>query len=146
MEKKHWGYFPSMICSDGGGKFFGNRLVKFLSENHIQRLFSKPYHPKHNGRVERANCTIVESIQATLKSSKVQKHFWHKFLKCLCLAFNQIPCKNQTASLWSIIHGRPFPLDFLRPVGTPAVILSMNWKKGWKFDPKGEVLCRNPNI
>ncbi|KNZ60492.1 hypothetical protein VP01_1546g3 [Puccinia sorghi] len=56
-ENKRLGYFPSTICSDGGGEFVGNR---------------------------------------------------------------------------------PFPLGYLKPIGTPAIILNMNQKKGWKFNPKGE--------
>ncbi|KAI7957559.1 hypothetical protein MJO28_004654 [Puccinia striiformis f. sp. tritici] len=54
-EKKRIGYLPSLICSDGGGEFIGNRLVSYLDKNHIQRLISEPYHPEHNGRAERAN-------------------------------------------------------------------------------------------
>ena len=109
-----------------------------MNENNIQRLISKPYHPEHNGRAERANHTIVESIQATLNSSKIQKRFWHEVLKSSFLALNQIPCKGQSSSPWSIIHGQAFPSNFLKAVGTPAIILNMNLKKGWKFDTKGE--------
>ncbi|KNZ50586.1 hypothetical protein VP01_433g10 [Puccinia sorghi] len=36
------------------------------------------------------------------------------------------------------MHGRSFPENYLKPIGTPAIILNMNHKKGWKFDPKGE--------
>ncbi|KAI7935206.1 hypothetical protein MJO28_016844 [Puccinia striiformis f. sp. tritici] len=60
-EKKRLGYFPSLICSNGGGEFMGSRLVFYLDDNHIQRLISKPYHPEHNGGAKRANRTIVES-------------------------------------------------------------------------------------
>ncbi|KNZ44822.1 hypothetical protein VP01_878g3 [Puccinia sorghi] len=137
-EKNRLGYFPSMICSDGGGEFVGNRLVRFLNENNIKRLISEPYHPEHNGRAERANQTIVESIRATIGSSKIQKRFWHEVLKSLCLALNQIPRKNHSKSPWEIMHGRPFPDNLLKAIGTLAVILNMNHQKGLKFDPKGE--------
>ncbi|KNZ54453.1 hypothetical protein VP01_2942g1 [Puccinia sorghi] len=138
-EKKRRGYYPSLICSDGGGEFTGIRLVQYLTRNHIRRLISEPYHPEHNGRAERANRTIVESVRATIMSSGIQKRFWHEVLKSCCLALNQIPKKGQTDSPWEILHGRKFPSDYLKPIGTPAVILQMPRKeKSWKFNPKGE--------
>ncbi|KNZ59388.1 hypothetical protein VP01_1742g3 [Puccinia sorghi] len=138
LERKRRGYFPSLICSDGGGEFMGNRLVRFLNENHIQRLRTEPYHPEHNGRAERANRTIVESIRATLESSRIPKRFWHEVLKSCCLGLNQLPKKGQNSSPWEIIHEKPFPLNLLRPIGTPAVVLNMTRIKGRKFDSKGE--------
>ncbi|KNZ63499.1 hypothetical protein VP01_1135g2 [Puccinia sorghi] len=138
-EKSRRGYYPALICSDGGGEFMGHRLVQYLTNNHIRRLISEPYHPEHNGRAERANRTIVESMRATFLSSKIQKRFWHEILKSCCLALNQIPKKGEVSSPWSILHGRPFPENFLRPVGTPAVSLHMLKKgKSWKFNAKGE--------
>ncbi|KNZ62465.1 hypothetical protein VP01_1267g6, partial [Puccinia sorghi] len=98
MEKKRLGYFPATICSNGAGKFFGNRLVKFLNDNHIKRLILEPYHREHNGRAERANGTVVRSIRTTFNSSKIPKQFWHEILKSSCLALNQIPRKNNPKS------------------------------------------------
>jgi transposase InsO family protein len=138
MEKERQGYFPSTICSDGGGEFVGSQLVKFLNENNIQRLISEPYHPEHNSRAERANRTIFESICETLNSSQIQKRFWHEVLKSSCLALNQIPRKDQDQSPWSIVHSSSFPENLLKPIGTPAIILKMNQKKVWKFEPEGE--------
>ncbi|KNZ54014.1 hypothetical protein VP01_3075g2 [Puccinia sorghi] len=112
-ENNRRGYYPSLICSDGGGEFVGHRA-------------------------ERANQTIVESMRATINSSGIQKRFWHEILKSCCLGLNQIPRKNQTQSPWELIHGKSFPLNFLRPVGTPAVVLILNKTKGRKLDPKGE--------
>ncbi|KNZ49290.1 hypothetical protein VP01_5106g1, partial [Puccinia sorghi] len=138
-EKNHRGYYPSLICSDGGGEFTGSRLVDYLTRNHIQRLVLELYHPEHNGRAEQANRTIVESIRATIMSSGIQKRFWHEVLKSTCLALNQIPKKGHNDSPWTILHGQKFPDNYLRPLGTPAVILQMPRKeKSWKFNPKGE--------
>ncbi|KNZ54529.1 hypothetical protein VP01_2923g1 [Puccinia sorghi] len=137
-EYQKRGYYPSLICSDGGGEFVGHRLVRFLNEKHIGRLISEPYHPEHNGRAERANRTIVESMRATIYSAKIQKRFWHEVLKSCCLSLNQIPRNGQDLPPWEIIHGKPFPQDFLRSLGTPAIVLRSNGTKGRKFDLKGE--------
>ncbi|KNZ58102.1 hypothetical protein VP01_199g9 [Puccinia sorghi] len=67
-EKLKRGYFPSTICSDGGREFIGNRLVRFLNENHIQRLISEPHHPEHNGRAKRCRAYIGKGVAAGLSS------------------------------------------------------------------------------
>ncbi|KNZ54671.1 hypothetical protein VP01_2888g2 [Puccinia sorghi] len=91
LEHRRRGYYPTTVCSDGGGEFVGNRLGQFFSQNHIRRLISEPHHPEHNGRAERANRTIVEAMRATINSSGIQKKYWHEILKSCCLALNQIP-------------------------------------------------------
>jgi hypothetical protein len=137
-EEKRLGYYPSLICSNGGGEFTENRLVRYLDEKHIQRLTSEPYHPEHNGRAECANLTILESMRATFKSSCVAKNYWHKVVKSCCFYLNQIPKQNQDKFPWNIVHGHAIPQNYLKPFGTPAVILKMKRVKGWKFDKKGE--------
>ncbi|KNZ54487.1 hypothetical protein VP01_2933g1 [Puccinia sorghi] len=135
---KRRGYFPTTVCSDGGGEFLGNRLARFFNEHNIQRLISEPYHPEHNGRAERANRTIVESMRATIDSSGIQKRYWHEILKSCCLALNQIPKKGRHDSPWEILHGKPLKKGFLKPIGTPAIALRMVKTQGRKLDPKGE--------
>lgn len=60
-----------MICSDGGGEFIGTRLVNYRDASQIQRLISEPYHREHNGRAERANRTIIESMRASFRLTKI---------------------------------------------------------------------------
>ncbi|KNZ46501.1 hypothetical protein VP01_720g8 [Puccinia sorghi] len=123
-EKTRRGYFPSMICSDGGGEFVGNRA-------------------------ERANRTIVESMRATHSASNIPKRFWHEILKSCCLALNQIPKKGMDKSPWEILHDRKFPDKLLKPLGTPTIILNQVRTKGRKFDEKGEegkLIGFNPSL
>lgn len=96
------------------------------------------YHLEHNGRAEGANQTIVESIRATFNSSGIHKQSWQEILKACCLGLNQIPRKGQSTSPWEIMHGKPFPINILKAIGTTAVVLNMMRVKGCKFDPKGE--------
>ncbi|POV98101.1 hypothetical protein PSTT_14653 [Puccinia striiformis] len=137
LEKKRLGYLPSLICSDGGGKFMGNRLVDYLDKNHIQRLISEPYHPEHNGRAERANRTIVESMRATFRGSGIAKNFWHEIVKSCCLALNQIPRKGSSQSPWKLCTEKG-SFNISEALGTTAVVLNMNRRKGQKFDVKGQ--------
>ncbi|KNZ46082.1 hypothetical protein VP01_7573g1, partial [Puccinia sorghi] len=110
----------------------------FFEENHIQRLISEPYRPEHNGRAERANRTIIDSMRATLTCSKIPKRFWHEILKLCCLSLNQIPKRGQLSTPWEVLHGKSFPKNLLQPIGTPAIILNLTRSKGRKFNPKGE--------
>ncbi|KNZ49644.1 hypothetical protein VP01_4883g1 [Puccinia sorghi] len=115
-----------------------NNTTDFFRGKHIQRLICEMYHLEHNGRAEGANQTIVESIRATFNSSGIHKQSWQEILKACCLGLNQIPQKGQSTSPWEIMHGKPFPIDILKAIGTTAVVLNMMRVKGCKFDPKGE--------
>ncbi|KNZ55415.1 hypothetical protein VP01_2688g1 [Puccinia sorghi] len=66
-ENKRLGYYPNMICSDGGGEFTGN-----------------------------------------------------------------------SKSPWELIHGYALPPNYLKPLGSSAVVLDMNRQKGKKFEVKGQ--------
>ncbi|KNZ46553.1 hypothetical protein VP01_7173g1, partial [Puccinia sorghi] len=123
--------------SDGGGEFTGSRLVAYLDKNHIRRLTSEPYHPEHNGRAERANCTIVEAMRATFRSSGVSKSYWHELVKSVCFALNQIPRKDQQNLPWELVHGYSIPATYLKPLGTQTVTLTMKRVQGKKFEAKG---------
>ncbi|KNZ46002.1 hypothetical protein VP01_7630g2, partial [Puccinia sorghi] len=137
-ENKRLGYFPTWVCSDGGGEFIASRLVRFLGSKNIRRLISEPYHPEHNGRAERANRTIVESIRATFESSGVKKSLWPELLKSCCLMLNSIPWKGSFESPWKLMHGKDLPQGFIKPIGTPAITVN-HWRvKGRKFSLKGE--------
>lgn len=139
-EKTRLGYYPTCVASDGGGEFAGRRLVSFLGSNHIQQLISEPHHPEHNGRAERANRTIVESMRAIFASSRLAKNYWHEVLKSACLMLNQIPRKGESKSPWEMMHGSVLPPNFLKPLGTPTIFLLQGPSKvkGRKFHEKGE--------
>ncbi|KNZ51685.1 hypothetical protein VP01_3861g3 [Puccinia sorghi] len=137
-EHKMQGYYPTTICSDGGGEFVGNRLAKFFHDHQFQKLISKPYHPEHNGRSKRANRTIFKSMRVTINSSGIQKRFCHEILKSCCLGLNTIPWKGILQSPWEILHGKSFPIGLLKSIGMPAIVLKMAKAKGRKLDSKGE--------
>jgi hypothetical protein len=40
-EKKKLGYFPTMICSDGGGEFIRTRLVCYLDKANFRTISSR---------------------------------------------------------------------------------------------------------
>ncbi|KNZ58905.1 hypothetical protein VP01_1836g6 [Puccinia sorghi] len=68
-EKNPLGYLPNMVCSDGGGEFVGARLVSYLEGNHIKRLISEPYHPKHN---------VLKSCCIALNQIPREGNFWRR--------------------------------------------------------------------
>lgn len=52
-EHSRQGYYPMIICSDGGGEFLRQRLAQFFNKKHIQKLLLEPSHPEHNGGLNR---------------------------------------------------------------------------------------------
>ncbi|KNZ45887.1 hypothetical protein VP01_771g3 [Puccinia sorghi] len=137
-ENRRLGYFPTWVCSDGGGEFVGRSLISFLDSKNVRRMVSEPYHPEHNGRAERANRSIVESMRATFDSSRIKKKFWPELLKSCCLMLNQVPKKGENDSPWEKMHGKKLPNGYVRPIGTPAVVMNSRRVKGRKFHVKGE--------
>ncbi|KNZ54277.1 hypothetical protein VP01_2990g2 [Puccinia sorghi] len=122
-EKKRLGYFPTWVCSDGGGEFVNNRFVGFMASKNICRLILEPYHPKHNSRAKRANQTIVESMHATFHASRIKKSLWPELLKSCCLMLNLIPRKGEDKSPWQKMHGKILPPNYICALGTPAIVV-----------------------
>ncbi|KNZ55170.1 uncharacterized protein VP01_2749g1 [Puccinia sorghi] len=93
---------------------------------------------RHNGRAEQANRTIVESMRATLESSKIKKSLWPEILKSCCIMLNQVNQKDEIESPWTKMHGKNLPRNFIKPICTPAVFINQRRIKGRKFHIKGE--------
>lgn len=148
-EGRRLGYFPERACSDSGGEFANAKLVTFSKGKKITQLMSEPYHPKHNGRAERANHTILEFLRATFDSSNLPKNQWHLILKFCCLSLNQVYRSKIQSSPWTSIHSSTLPTSYLRPLGIPAVVLNQKRSQGRKFQNKGiegKLIGFNPSL
>ncbi|KNZ63840.1 hypothetical protein VP01_1095g7 [Puccinia sorghi] len=77
-------------------------------------------------------------MRATFASSGLKKNLWPEMLKSCCMMLNQVPRKGEEESPWRKMHGKELPEGFLRPVGTPTIVLNQRRIKGRKFHQKGE--------
>lgn len=125
FKKQKQGCFPATICSDGGGEFIFQELQSFFQYNSIQHITTEPYHHEHNGRVERANQTIAESIRTILRSSKLPLAFWAEVSKASTLMLNQIPKRPNKKSPYEIFTSKTLPLEYFHPLGSRVAYLDL---------------------
>lgn len=140
LEREHArrGYYPLELCSDSGTEFVNKKLDDFCKSHHITHIISAPYHPEHKGKAESANRKISESVRSTLRSSKINKIYWHKILKSSCISLNHIPRPGNKTSPYEVFHNKALPHDYLKPKGTRLVYQLMSRDRGRKFDEKGQ--------
>ena len=83
----------------------------------VKPIFSTPYHPQANGRVERQH-QILKSILKKLCSSKQRQ--WHRYLPAVMFSMREIPSDSTGFSPFEILYGRQVrgPLSVLKELWT----------------------------
>ncbi|GMH32758.1 hypothetical protein BSKO_00592 [Bryopsis sp. KO-2023] len=71
-----WGRIESLM-GDNGGAFGSSYFAKYLAEKKIEKVEISSYSPKSNGRVERANQTLVHRLQRMCWKDKSR---WSEFV------------------------------------------------------------------
>lgn len=113
-------------------------LKTFFKDKSINHLVSEPYHSQHNGKAERANRTIMESLRSSFSSGKIPKTYWHVIIQSCCLALNRIPAEKGGLTPWEMMHNTPLPNDYLRPIRAGVIYLLNDRHIKSKLNEKGE--------
>lgn len=99
------------IMSDNGTEFKNALFEQIAEELGIKRIFTPPYHPQSNGRIEGFHrflkACIAKHISKTLE--------WDEVVPLACAAYNFFPGEHSTQS--------PFWLMFGREARTPLTTL-----------------------
>ena len=61
---------------DGGGEFLNNRLQRFVDKHGITLKLSTPYKPSENGKAERMNRLIQDTMRTLMTTAGISKGFW----------------------------------------------------------------------
>ncbi|UYV71195.1 hypothetical protein LAZ67_8002127 [Cordylochernes scorpioides] len=64
------------LRTDNGTEFINNNLETFIESKGIKHELTTPYTPRSNGRVERANRTLLDKGRTLLADSQLPLHFW----------------------------------------------------------------------
>ncbi|XP_069938506.1 uncharacterized protein [Cherax quadricarinatus] len=112
---------PREILSDKGAQFTSELMEHVYQLVGVKPLFTTPYHPMCNGRVERQHA-ILKSILKKLCILKPTD--WHRFLPCALFAMREIPSDSLGYS--------PFELLYGRQARGPLSILNELWSKDIK--------------
>ena len=104
---------PREILSDRGVQFTSQLMGELHGLLGVKPLFTTPYHPSGNGRVERFHSTLKACLRK-LCSDKPKE--WHRYLIPTLFALREIPSDRTGFSAFELLYGRSVrgPLSVLR--------------------------------
>ncbi|UYV80846.1 hypothetical protein LAZ67_19001950 [Cordylochernes scorpioides] len=88
---------PMRINSLGGNngtEFINKNLETFIESKGIKHELTTPYTPRSNGRVERANRTLLDKGRTLLADSQLPLHFWAEAVNTAAYLYNLTPTTN----------------------------------------------------
>ena len=112
---------PRDILSDRGPQFTSQLMGELHRLLGVKPLFSSPYHPMGNARVERLHSTLV-TILRELCSDKPKQ--WHRFIVPTLFALREVPSDRTGFSSFELLYGRQVrgPLAVLRDLWTDTTL------------------------
>ena len=110
-----------VLRSDGGGEYFANAVEGWLKEKGIIHNSSLPYSPQQNGKAERLNLTLMNSVRASLADLPAEfqepKRLWDEALICALRAYNSLPKAGYKKTPWELFTGSRPDASLMRPFG-----------------------------
>ncbi|KAJ9546338.1 hypothetical protein OSB04_018881 [Centaurea solstitialis] len=127
-----------VIRSDNGTEFKNSDINSFCDEKGIEKQYSAPRTPQHNGVAERRNRTLIEAARSLLADSKLPITFWAEAVNTAFYVQNRtLVVKSQGKTPYEIFKKKKPFIGFFKPFGCPCTILNTKSHLG-KFDSKSE--------
>ncbi|KAJ9538527.1 hypothetical protein OSB04_031260 [Centaurea solstitialis] len=127
-----------VIRSDNGTESKNSDINSFCDEKGIEKQYSAPRTPQHNGVAERRNRTLIEAARSLLVDSKLPITFWDEAVNTACYVQNRIlVVKSQGKTPYEIFKKKKPFIGFFKPFGCPCTILNTKSHLG-KFESKSE--------
>ncbi|UYV77867.1 hypothetical protein LAZ67_15002623, partial [Cordylochernes scorpioides] len=79
------------LRTDNGTEFINKNLETFIESKGIKHELTTPHTPRSNGRVERANRTLLDKGRTLLADSQLPLHFWAEAVNTAAYLYNLIP-------------------------------------------------------
>ena len=104
---------PKEILSDRGTQFTSQLMAELHKLLGVKPLFTTPYHPSGNGRIERFHSTLKSCLR---KLCEDKPREWHRYLVPTLFALREIPSDRTGFSAFELLYGRAVrgPLAVLR--------------------------------
>lgn len=104
---------PKEILSDRGAQFTSALMGEIHKMAGLKPLFTTPYHPMCNGRIERIHSTMKACLKK-LCSTKPKE--WHRYLVPTMFALREMPSDRTGFSAFELLYGRQVrgPIAVLR--------------------------------
>jgi transposase InsO family protein len=113
------------IRLDNGTEFAGIR--KWCVEMGVEVQLSASYSPEQNGRAERGNRTIIESLRTLLHGSGFSFEWWPELLKTSMFLYNHVSSRMNnflTPHQVFLNRERPLNLSFTKRIGCSCFALT----------------------
>ena len=108
---------PRCILSDNGTEFKNSLKDQVLKQLGINRIFSVPYHPQSNGKLE----VFHEYLKPTLKKlCEKDPSNWDKYLNQVLASYRVSPNLATAETLFFLVYGRDPKSTFTPTVRTYA--------------------------
>lgn len=124
------------LRTDNGGEYTSGEFRQHLDDCGIRHERSVPKTPEQNGKAERLNRTLLESVRSMLADSGLAKKFWAEAMATAVFLRNRSPTKTlqdvTPAEAWS---GRKPDVSLLKVFGCRAYAHVPRSERG-KLDPK----------
>jgi hypothetical protein len=119
---------PAVVHSDRGSEFRNKVMTELCTMIEAKKIFTTPYHPQADGKVERFNRTIQRMLACYVSAD--QKN-WDVILPYILYAYNTTTSRKHGRSPFNIIYGRdpknPFILNLLEGSTTLPKDPSSHW-------------------
>ncbi|GBE78770.1 predicted protein [Sparassis crispa] len=120
---------PSTVLTDNGEEFLSYPFQNYLQRLGIQHLHTSPYHPQMNGRLEKFNDMLVQTLARYTAPNRQDE--WDQYLPDALLAQRAHVSRSHGASPFFLAFGRQPRLphettyDLLRAPPTDAEIATL---------------------
>lgn len=104
---------PKEVLSDRGTQFTSQLMGELHKLLGVKPLFTTPFHPAGNGRIERLHATLKSSLRK-LCADKPRE--WHRYLVPTMFALRELPSDRTGFSPFELLYGRAVrgPLSVLK--------------------------------
>ena len=113
---------PVTLRCDGGHEFINSDLFALQQELGVTIQCTTPETPEQNGRVERLNRTLGDSMQSMLNTSNLSDEYWGYALYTANYVRNMLVTPTQPVSPYKLFFKRDPPLAHLRVFGCEAIV------------------------
>ena len=94
---------PQYILSDNGTEFKNNLMDQLLHQLGIDRIFSAPYHPQSNGKLEVFHKYFKPSLKKLCEKAPTN---WDKYLNQVLASYRITPNLATVESPFFLVYGR----------------------------------------
>ena len=91
--ENYTGYRIKHLHSDGGGEYISSQFTTYLHIEGIHRQITVARTPQQNGKAERFNRTIMESVRSMLHATGLPAKFWGDAVMTAVYLCNRLPTR-----------------------------------------------------